>query len=167
MTRKASARTAAEKQAEGKQDESASPTDQAKPRIRPLAANSSTAEPANKIGRPSRREQLIRMLSTKNGADLAAISAKFGWLPHTSRAALSGLRKAGHRVVTEKRTDGKPTRYRLAAQTGAALLGDGLPSIAEPREPASQSDPGSSVAALADPTNASADNGSDPAMGAA
>jgi hypothetical protein len=42
---------------------------------------------------PSKKTQLIKLLSRKSGADAKAISAKFGWQPHTTRAALSGLRK--------------------------------------------------------------------------
>jgi hypothetical protein len=124
MTRKASPTTGPNEQAEGAQAESASPSDRANPRARLAPAPASKAESANKGERPSRRDQLIRMLSTRSGADLAAISARFGWLPHTTRAALSGLRKSGHAVVTEKRPDGKPTRYRIATQAGTAAPDD-------------------------------------------
>jgi len=40
----------------------------------------------------TKKAQLILMLSRKTGADVSTISEKFGWLPHTTRAALSGLR---------------------------------------------------------------------------
>jgi hypothetical protein len=36
-----------------------------------------------------------------------------GWLPHTTRAALTGLRKRGYTVLLE-RQDGKPSLYRIA-----------------------------------------------------
>lgn len=147
MTRKASTKTRANEQAEGKEAESASPTDPTKRRARPAAAPPPKAEPASKGGGPSRRDELIRMLSARSGADLAAISAKFGWLPHTTRAALSGLRKAGHAVITEKRADGRPTRYRIAVQTGVASAGDGVPLVTEPRAPESPSYPSSDVTA--------------------
>jgi len=65
--------------------------------------------------RAIRKEQLIRLLSTKAGADAAAISGKLGWQPHTTRAAIAGLRKAGYGIATEKPSDGKPTRYRITA----------------------------------------------------
>ena len=75
--------------------------------------------PASK--RATRKDQLIRLLSGKNGADMETISNKFGWHVHTTRAALSGLRKAGYDVSGEKAEDGKPARYRIStkpAKTG-------------------------------------------------
>ena len=62
---------------------------------------------------PSKKTQLIKLLSRKSGADAKAISAKFGWQPHTTRAALSGLRKAGLDLIKDPPDLGKPTRYRI------------------------------------------------------
>jgi hypothetical protein len=39
---------------------------------------------------------LRKLLSRKSGADLAALQSATGWQPHSVRAALSGLRKAGY-----------------------------------------------------------------------
>ena len=63
----------------------------------------------------SKRESMIDMLSRKSGADVAAISERLGWQPHTTRAALSRLRKAGYEVLSEKSGNGKPARYRITA----------------------------------------------------
>jgi len=38
---------------------------------------------------------VIEMLSRSGGASLADLIAATGWLPHTTRAALTGLRKRG------------------------------------------------------------------------
>lgn len=54
---------------------------------------------------------LRRLISRKSGADLAALQAATGWQPHSIRAALSGLRKAG---LTLERTDPK-------AESGTAV----------------------------------------------
>lgn len=51
--------------------------------------------------RPTKKAQLIKLLSCKLGTDVATISAKFGWQPHTTRAALSGLRKVGFEITKE------------------------------------------------------------------
>lgn len=77
----------------------------------------SNSKSGNRNNRPlrSKRDQLIRILSTRRGAEADTISGKFGWQPHTTRAALSGLRKAGFVIRTEKSADGKLTRYRIAA----------------------------------------------------
>ena len=50
----------------------------------------------------TKKAQLIQMLTRKAGADVATISEKLGWLPHTTRAALTGLRKAGFEITAEK-----------------------------------------------------------------
>ena len=63
--------------------------------------------------RQTKRQHLIRLLSSKTGADVAAISGKLGWQQHTTRAALTHLRKAGYAIAAEKPTDGKATRYRI------------------------------------------------------
>ena len=64
----------------------------------------------------TKKEELIQMLTRKAGADVAMISDKLGWQTHTTRAALTGLRKTGFEVVGEKPDDGKPTRYRIVAR---------------------------------------------------
>ncbi|WP_039531934.1 DUF3489 domain-containing protein, partial [Ruegeria sp. ANG-S4] len=69
----------------------------------------------------TKKEELIQMLTRKAGADVAMISDKLGWQAHTTRAALTGLRKAGYEVLGEKPYEGKPKRYRISAtsaQTG-------------------------------------------------
>ena len=73
----------------------------------------------SKARRPTtKKAQLIRMLSAKSGANLEVISGKLGWQTHTTRAAITGLRKAGYEVSADK-ADGKPTRYRITAGTPA------------------------------------------------
>ena len=67
----------------------------------------------------TKKAQLIRMLSRKAGADVAAISEKFGWLPHSTRAALTGLRKSGYELDAENPGNGKPLRYRITGKTTA------------------------------------------------
>lgn len=46
------------------------------------------------------------MLERPSGATLAAICKATGWQPHSARAAISGLRKAGH-VIERTPADGK------------------------------------------------------------
>lgn len=88
-----------------------------------------TAKPATK--RITKKAQLIRMLRAKTGADIAAVSRKLDWQNHTTRAALTGLRKAGYNIAAEKPGDGKPTRYRITAEPRAELSAQaGAPSDA-------------------------------------
>jgi hypothetical protein len=53
--------------------------------------------------RGSKIETVIGLLRSDNGAALAAMVEATGWLPHTTRAALTGLRKKGHAVIKAKR----------------------------------------------------------------
>jgi hypothetical protein len=62
----------------------------------------------------SKQAFIIKMLSRKSGATLAALVAATGWLPHTARAALTGLRKRGYTVLLE-RQEGKPSLYRITS----------------------------------------------------
>ncbi len=63
----------------------------------------------------TKKEELIQMLTRKAGADVAMISDKLGWQTHTTRAALTRLRKVGYEVVSDRPGEGKPKRYRISA----------------------------------------------------
>lgn len=67
--------------------------------------------------RPTKSELVTRLLSRKAGADLATLGNATGWQPHSVRAALSGLRKAGYAIDRQaaKSKDGGPV-YRITAQ---------------------------------------------------
>ncbi len=69
---------------------------------------------------PTKKQQLIRLLSAKAGADVTTIGRKLGWQPHTVRAALSGLRKAGYTIDGERPGAGRAVRYRILAAAPAA-----------------------------------------------
>ena len=68
----------------------------------------------------TKKLQLIRMLNRKGGADVATISTKLGWQQHTTRAALTGLRKSEYEIVSEKPGQGQLSRYRIAAEPTTA-----------------------------------------------
>ena len=73
-------------------------------------------EPAPADPKPERQSKsaaLIALLERKDGATMADLIAATDWLPHTTRAALTGLRKKGHVIERGKR--GKETFYRIAA----------------------------------------------------
>ena len=64
----------------------------------------------------TKRAQLIALLSRKTGKDISAISDQLGWQPHTTRAALSRLRKAGFEITREVPKRGRAARYRIIAE---------------------------------------------------
>lgn len=68
----------------------------------------------------SKKDRLISMLRRDGGTTIAEISASLGWQSHTTRAAITGLRKAGHKVETAKPEDGgSGLIYRIAFSAGA------------------------------------------------
>jgi hypothetical protein len=71
------------------------------------------ARPTPQPAENSKKEQLINLLSKRPGCDTASISKRFCWLPHTTRAALSRLRKAGYEITGMKVGTGKSTKYRI------------------------------------------------------
>jgi hypothetical protein len=61
----------------------------------------------------TKRAVLIGMLERPEGASVAEIGQRLGWLPHTVRAAITGLRHAGREVTRSKDATGQSV-YRLA-----------------------------------------------------
>jgi len=60
-------------------------------------------------------------MKRKSGATLDEMVKATGWLPHTTRAALIGLRKKGYGLVKDQNAKGK-TVYRIedAAKTSGS-----------------------------------------------
>jgi hypothetical protein len=61
----------------------------------------------------TKRAVLIGMLERPDGASVAELGQRLGWLPHTVRAAITGLRHAGREVTRSKDAEGQSV-YRLA-----------------------------------------------------
>jgi DNA-binding MarR family transcriptional regulator len=72
------------------------------------AATAQTGIPA-KAPRKTKQSLLLDLISREGGASLQELASATGWLPHTTRAAITGLRKRGH-DVKRQRVDGI-TRY--------------------------------------------------------
>ena len=76
------------------------------------AKQPAAAEPA-KVG--SKRALVIGLLQRGEGATIDDLIAATDWLPHTTRAALSGLRKGGLAIERSKTQRGTASVYRIAA----------------------------------------------------
>ena len=74
-----------------------------------IAAESTT--PAATAKAPSKTSLVLDLLRSPAGASIEELVAATGWLPHTTRAALTGLRKKGHLLISEK-VEGL-RRYRI------------------------------------------------------
>lgn len=59
----------------------------------------------------TKKSQLIAMLGAGGCSTITAISQAFGWQPHTTRAAITDLRKAGHQIKATSGENG--TSYQI------------------------------------------------------
>ena len=83
------------------------------PAVAPMpndAAEHATKTTAKEPRGPSKIASVIALLERPEGATLAELVKATGWLPHTTRAALTGLKKKGHVITKDKRGDA--TCYR-------------------------------------------------------
>lgn len=60
---------------------------------------------------PTKHQQVIDLLTREGGATLEAMSTKVGWLPHSTRAFMTGLKKKGY-VLDSEKVEGV-RRYRI------------------------------------------------------
>ena len=65
------------------------------------------------IAMPSKPQKILDLLSRDCGATLVELATLANWLPHSTRAYLTGLRKKGH-VIDSDKVDGV-RRYRLSS----------------------------------------------------
>jgi Protein of unknown function (DUF3489) len=73
--------------------------------------------PISEIGKAAPREGsklalVLSLLRRSEGATIQALTEATGWLPHTTRAALTGVRKRGYAVALERGDEGESV-YRL------------------------------------------------------
>src|SRR5271166_4031575 len=90
----------------------------------PPAKTAAQAEPRamDDASRPGSKQALVvEMLSKDDGASLDALVKATGWLPHTTRAALTGLRKRGF-LVERVRDGSRGSLYRIV-QTPETAVG--------------------------------------------
>jgi hypothetical protein len=83
----------------------------ANPEPTPSERLSTKPEPAPRTG--TKQALVLDMLRRAEGANLNDLVSATGWLPHTTRAALTGLRKKGHSIEKAKRNG--TTTYMIAA----------------------------------------------------
>ena len=70
-------------------------------------ATNNAATPVNTPVRQKTKASMVEdLLASDDGATLDAMCVATGWLPHTCRAFLTGLRKKGKAIDRTKREDG-------------------------------------------------------------
>ena len=60
----------------------------------------------------SKAEMVLSLLKRQEGATIEQLVAATGWLPHTTRAAITGIKKKG-RVITSEKLEGQGRVYRV------------------------------------------------------
>ena len=67
----------------------------------------------------SKLARVIALLERDHGATIEELIATTGWLAHTTRAALTGLRKRGYAVAIDRSDDKRGSFYRIpGSKTG-------------------------------------------------
>lgn len=86
------------------------------PRAAKVIAGAPAAAPANPAGTaiPNKKAQVQALLGREQGATLVELIAATGWLPHTTRAALSRIRTGGQMLLKAARPDAT-IAYRIPA----------------------------------------------------
>jgi DNA-binding IclR family transcriptional regulator len=69
------------------------------------------------IAMPSKPQQILDLLNRDCGATLLELATLANWLPHSTRAYLTGLKKNGH-VIDSDKVDGV-RRYRISSSPKA------------------------------------------------
>jgi Protein of unknown function (DUF3489) len=64
----------------------------------------------------TKKDRLVRLLKASAGREIATLSRELGWQPHTTRAALTRLRKAGYAVEKLPLQNNSGSRYRIAGE---------------------------------------------------
>ena len=80
------------------------------------SATKPTAQSA-KLGPTTKNQQVIDLLSREGGVTLDEMSSLASWLPHSTRSFMTGLKKKGHIIESDK-IDGV-RRYRITSNGGA------------------------------------------------
>ena len=97
------------------------------------AARSATAAPTATAPRQGTKiARVIELLQRDQGARLEELIAATGWLPHTARAALTGLRHRGYDVRLERGETGRasvrPRFWAISSSPGSASTNGPTPT---------------------------------------
>ena len=87
---------------------------------RPTTKTQNAGTTGQRKPRVTKRAQLIGMLKGAKGSDVAMLSQELGWQHHTTRAALTGLRKAGFTIERTQSKGCGASRYRITTEPASA-----------------------------------------------
>jgi Protein of unknown function (DUF3489) len=93
--------------------------------------SSAASDMAAKVGTAAPREgsklaSVMALLRRSEGATIDVLTKATGWLPHTTRAAITGVRKRGYSVILDRSAEGASV-YRLADPQGSKAAASAIP----------------------------------------
>jgi hypothetical protein len=88
----------------------------------------------------SKLARVIALLERDQGATIAELIAATGWLAHTTRAALTGLRKRGYAVAIDRSDEKRGSFYRIPA-VGTGLVEGPANSVTAGRKEPGRAEP--------------------------
>ena len=109
-------RTAIKAEGEGESEDADSVVPGAASTDKAVSAQSERSAPRQ----GSKLSIVIDLLARKRGAGIEELASAVGWLPHTTRAALTGLRKRGYTIERERSEKGGSV-YRIVTGTTSVL----------------------------------------------
>ena len=115
--------TRAGRDAIGVEDDAGETQPQVETRSARPSSATATAENPPTAGLPrsgSKQALIVAMLTKDKGATLAALVEATGWLPHTTRAAMTGLRKRGF-AIERTRHEKLGSLYRIVGDQTAPV----------------------------------------------
>jgi hypothetical protein len=101
--------------------------------IEPVPAGPSAPRGGSKLAK------VIELLQRDHGATIEELIAATGWLAHTTRAALTGLRKRGYGVAINRSDNERGSFYRIKAEGDGGPVGRPIEELTDPpasRKPA-------------------------------
>ena len=69
----------------------------------------------------SKLDRLVAILSSAEGATIDDLTRATGWLPHTARAAVTGLRRRGYEVCLDRASGRRRSTYRILSPRTDAI----------------------------------------------
>lgn len=80
-------------------------------------AHIAAAPAASPTKAPTKTDIILGLLRREQGATLENLVAATGWLPHTTRAALTGIKRKGH-VLSSEKVNGARIYRAITAEVG-------------------------------------------------
>ena len=110
-------------------DQSPTPAESDRTAVEAESAQAYTTPRAPRVG--TKLAKTIEMLRATEGATIGELSQAMGWLPHSTYAVLTSLRKRGYALTLDRSDAERGSAYRIVVDATAAHAGT-APTAIEP-----------------------------------